>query len=396
MVRTRADNLRDIKYVLVVMMGFPDDGDVMRAIIEAGYEDLPSFIPISDDEMDDIIVQSGDHKRQLNKMERGKITAFQSFIIHRQNIGKPVKEGEFGKLDVDEFNGYRTSADFISVRSGLRGPPNLIPDNRDPVYEFKRGIKRDITHYIMFKEDKQWGAWQRSTIATARSRAVDDVFDSNYNPSRDKDAELFKEKQKFVYAVFELTLQTDQGKAFVREHAKDGNAQKIYKKLVAHYQNSTAAAVDSEQYLQYITTAKLGDGTWNGSNESFILHWKDQLRRYENLIPAGDHMKDSVKLTLLQNAVRGIPDLRKVKDTADQLKAHDGKEVTYSSYLSLLLSAAVSLDRSIQPRNTRNIHRNIYSHDVLPSGDQYDDIPPDLGEFESFDIDSDINLIEAY
>ena len=123
---------------------------------------------------------------------------------------------------------------------------------------------------------------------------MDEVFNPKYNLSGDKDAELFKEKQKFVYAVFERTLQTDQGKAFVREHSKDGNAQKIHEKLVNHYQKSTVAAVDSEKYLQYVTTAKLDDGAWNGTNQAFILHWRDQLRRYEALISPSDHMKDSV------------------------------------------------------------------------------------------------------
>ncbi|WP_371070137.1 hypothetical protein, partial [Salmonella enterica] len=80
-------------------------------------------------------------------------------------------------------------------RSAIR-PSSILDD-------FRKGIKRDKAHYQVFKEDKQWDSWRRSTLATARSHACEDVFDPSYRPSNHDEAAVFTEKQKFIYSVFE-------------------------------------------------------------------------------------------------------------------------------------------------------------------------------------------------
>jgi hypothetical protein len=37
-----------------------------------------------------------------------------------------------------------------------------------------------------------------------------------------------------------------------------------------------------------ITSAKLGDGSWNGTTEAFIIHWQNQVRLYEKDGPPTD------------------------------------------------------------------------------------------------------------
>ena len=36
--------------------------------------------------------------------------------------------------------------------------------------------------------------------------------------------------------------------------------------------------------ITYITTTDLGDGSRRGSTEVFILHWHDQIRKYNSLV----------------------------------------------------------------------------------------------------------------
>ena len=43
--------------------------------------------------------------------------------------------------------------------------------------------------------------------------------------------------------------------------------------------------MDAGTLLSYITTTKLGDGAWKGTTEAFIIHWKDQIRKYHLLNP---------------------------------------------------------------------------------------------------------------
>ncbi len=111
------------------------------------------------------------------------------------------------------------------------------------------------------------------TTAHARSQEMDDVLNPTYQPTTTQDTELFLERQKYMYAVFARTLQTDKGKSLVRTYQNSFDAQAIYKYLVIYSKSSTKATLDCASILEYLTSARLGDGKWKGNTQSFILHW---------------------------------------------------------------------------------------------------------------------------
>ena len=105
------------------------------------------------------------------------------------------------------------------------------------------------------------------------------------------DVNLFKEKQKFMCAVFDKTLQTDRGKKHVREYENDYNAQSVHQKLRSFYTKSTNARVSASTTLRNITSAKIE--SWKGTVKTFILHSQDQIRLYEELVPTDSHFSDN-------------------------------------------------------------------------------------------------------
>ena len=54
------------------------------------------------------------------------------------------------------------------------------------------------------------------------------------------------------------------------DHAEDGDAQEVYRKLIEHHLRSTKAMFDASSTLSYLTSAKMGSGSWTGSNEGFL------------------------------------------------------------------------------------------------------------------------------
>lgn len=62
---------------------------------------------------------------------------------------------------------------------------------------------------------------------------------------------------------------------------------------------------------------------------SYILHWQDQVRKYEKLVSTKDHLLDSLKRIMLENVIYNIPELRFVKIADDQHKAQSGTELMY-------------------------------------------------------------------
>jgi deoxyhypusine synthase len=151
---------------------------------------------------------------------------------------------------------------------------------RDPVADFKKGIKRDPTLFLDFKMERQWVSWQQSTLAQAHGQDMADVLDPAYAPSQVEDKLLFEAKQKYLYAVFEQKLQTHKGKALVREYKVTSDAQAIHAALLDHYTKSVKALLDQSQLMVYITTIKIGDGSWCGSAASFVLSWQDKVREF--------------------------------------------------------------------------------------------------------------------
>jgi hypothetical protein len=121
--------------------------------------------------------------------------------------------------------------------SASDGIPNDAPASitttsshaQDPIADFKKGIKQDATLFTSFKDEIQWVAWQRNTLAQACAQGIVDVLDVNYSPSLPKEQALFLKKQKFMYAVFVQTLWTDLGKAFHWQYEASSDAQGVFK-----------------------------------------------------------------------------------------------------------------------------------------------------------------------
>jgi len=157
-------------------------------------------------------------------------------------------------------------------------------------------------------------------------------------PSTPAEKDLFAEKQKYMFAVFERTLLTDVGKSLVRNHEDDADTQEVYKAVVDYYHKSTKSSLDSADLLSYITSICLSSGLWKGPTHSFILHWQDQVRMYEKQVPVMQHFSSG------QNALHPVMELWAVKNQADQHKTHTGTTLTYEQYCNLLLSVASAYD----------------------------------------------------
>jgi len=117
-----------------------------------------------------------------------------------------------------------------------------------------------------------------------------------------------------MYAVFERVLQTDKGKFLVRSYESTTNAQKIFNDLCQDALWSTHSSINSLRLLSYITSVRIGDGHWNGTSHSFILHWEEQVWLYKSLVDSSAHFSPKQTMHMLQNAVHPLDKLRQVKN----------------------------------------------------------------------------------
>ena len=116
-----------------------------------------------------------------------------------------------------------------------------------------------------------------------------------------------------------------------------------------HTGNSQYSRSEINRITKYLTNIKLDD-TWRGTNESFLMHYNDQLCLLDSLVDSDEKLPDNTRVTFLESAVESVPDLRRVKITDNVLQAQldSTRPISYRSYFDLLKDAAFHLDK--QPR----------------------------------------------
>ena len=335
----------------------------------------------------------------LLQAEMRQIIGIQEYI---QYYSKNVSHKFFESLDDWE---ELTAKNFISFRINIAPflPPDVTspavvtqpsPATSDPLCDWEKGVKPDMSIFRELKNVKEWDQWDTQFRADVSTQGLSSVLDSNFRPQTFKDKVLFHEQQQYLYAVFVRILKTDEGKAIARKYKSTFDAQSIYRELQEYATNSTQAVIDSNTLLQYITTACIVDGSWNGMTEQFVLHWMEQVRLYQDLVDPTAVLVDAVKVSLISDAVRGHPKLGGVYNVAAQLASQPGQHVNYDQYVNLLLSECAQVDSAIarSPRKAVKcsaVKCSIYMSD-LAINDGEDDALQFSGENEAdYNIDSD-------
>ena len=226
--------------------------------------------------------------------------------------------------------------------------------------KFKKGIKRDASDYPIFKNEGYYNTFICHFKATAKAQGLNSLMDPNFTPGSDEyEQQLFQEQQDFLYSVLISSLKTDFSESLFKDH--EGDAQLILELLHEHHTgNSQYSRSEINRITKYLTNIKLDD-TWRGTNESFLMHYNDQLRLLDSLVDSDEKLLDNTRVTFLESAVESVPDLRHVKITDNVLQAQldSTRPISYRSYFDLLKDAAFHLDQATKRGNKirrTNVH----------------------------------------
>jgi hypothetical protein len=354
---TRQQAQDALTHVLQALLGFIDTNPLPLALVCSGYTDIHHVITMTQDDIDALEYEDGNQNVVgMPSPARNLLRIFNAYHVFQYEEGDPIGDG-WTSIMPQEFNEFRVGVYTIIINPSPAGYArqwasatsmlSTTPCLRDPVADFQKGIKCDPTLFLDFKIKQQWVlSWQRSTLAQAQVQDIADVLDPAYAHRRLKTSSSSKRNRSILYAVFEQKLQTDKGNALVREYEVTSDAQAVYAALLDHYTKSVKALLNQSQLMVYITTIKIGNGSWCGSAASFVLNWQDKVHEFEKLSDAKNHFSDEwKKLIMLQNAVHPLAELHQVKLTADQNKV-TGVALTYDNYFKLLYSATVNYNKS--------------------------------------------------
>ena len=330
-----------------------------------------------------------------------------TYIKHLRYSAKTKYFGPFYYIQIDpqDYDEWRTTPPEEEVHfqtpSKLGSPAtprsmatSVASESYITLSNFKKGIKRDASAYPIFKNERYYNTFIRHFKATAKAQGLNSLMDPNFTPRSDEcEQQLFQDQQDFLYSVLISSLKTDFSEALVKDH--EGDAQLIIELLHEHHTgNSQYSRSEINRITKYLTNIKLDD-TWRGTNESFLMHYNDQLRLLDSLVDSDEKLPDNTRVTFLESAVESVPDLRRVKITDNVLQAQldSTRPITYRSYFDLLKDAAFHLDQATKRGskirrtnvhfsgpNIEDDHQNLSSddHQVIQQEDLCNEPPEPL------------------
>ena len=330
-----------------------------------------------------------------------------TYIKHLRYSAKTKYFGPFYYIQIDpqDYDEWRTTPPEEEVHfqtpSKLGSPAtprsmatSVASESYITLSNFKKGIKRDASAYPIFKNERYYNTFIRHFKATAKAQGLNSLMGPNFTPGSDEyEQQLFQDQQDFLYSVLISSLKTDFSEALVKDH--EGDAQLIIELLHEHHTgNSQYSRSEINRITKYLTNIKLDD-TWRGTNESFLMHYNDQLRLLDSLVDSDEKLPDNTRVTFLESAVESVPDLRRVKITDNVLQAQldSTRPITYRSYFDLLKDAAFHLDQATKRGskirrtnvhfsgpNNEDDHQNLTSddHQVIQQEDVCNEPPEPL------------------
>ena len=289
----------------------------------------------------------------------GLIT-YMMHVFREYNSGIEVREDPFPPFLPEEWSHHTSTMLTTYLIQNLPNPIGPEPVISGPISSsrptgyspaaielmgFKKGIKREISAYPSLKDERDFDGFKRSLYIVAKTHECSEVLDPNYTPgSEPEEKEPFEAKQTFMFSVFNSNLQTDMGKTIARKDLVHTDAQAVWKELIEHMKTSSKGASEKRRLTKYVTNTVLEDN-FKGTTEQFVLHFNEKFRQLEEISEDDERLPPSVKLTLLQTAVRSINDLR-IVETLDEFQSTSlghgsSTSLSYVTYYDLLINACV-------------------------------------------------------
>ena len=98
------------------------------------------------------------------------------------------------------------------------------------------------------------------------------------------------------------------GRTKVRKYLKTTDAQAVWKEYSEYMTTSSKGASEKRKITHYLTSTVL-DIQFRGTTQQFVLHFNEQFRRLDDLTDISERVPESIKMAILQNAVKDIPQL---------------------------------------------------------------------------------------
>jgi hypothetical protein len=205
-------SITDFDFIMGAILGQKAESPPLMAFANDDISDVGVIIALTDRSIDRLRCKDKAFTppidEALSQGYQNLIRVFNAFVETKIADGDPIHRDWQNKITKAEFDEHRlvdyhpharnqasTPAPAPTTSSSSAGLSSAYaPKARDPVLEFKKGIKRDPSSIAILKDNKQWDSVCRTLTAQAEYQDVADIIDPLCKPKSQEDIELFAEK----------------------------------------------------------------------------------------------------------------------------------------------------------------------------------------------------------
>jgi len=372
-----------ILHVLTQFLDIPADANfhnqpIVQALRHAGITHFNrDFICLSEDDIWDLRAPAptaGDPP-EIPKIHYRKLIITLSLFHHGSRESK--QRIDIRKVSKARFDSYKTD----TFRSKLEIIPwNVpLPNTHLSSHEdqWKRTIKPNKSDYKELKDVAYWLTWKEQFESTIKGHGLYHLIQEDYEVPITLSVQDGLQRD-WMYSIFVDKLLEPAVKKIVKSHIRDHDTRAIWKEITDYCTNCPTTLNRSRQLSTYITSTRLKNISWKGSQTDFIWFFKEKVRQHGEI--SGSPFSDSQAIDFAEAAITGIPHLECVRITEQAARRGGGGAIpalTFDEYMSLLAQAAQQHDQSqLVFSNNRN-RRSANVHAILDEDEEdlhgYDD-----------------------
>jgi hypothetical protein len=369
-----------------------ETSDLYRACVHAGVRGYADFVTLTEADINSFVVPSETDERITAPLppvqKRMLVIALAMFHDASRINKKPIK---ITSVSTANFNAYRIN----QYNSGIP----IIPWSQarpDPVNQelanWKKQVRPSRSDYRDLKDDISWIRHKEHLLTTLEAHGLSHIVQADFIPT---DNETDKAQMVWLYKVFQDTLKAPTARTIVTKYLDTKDTRALWKELCEKLDSSMTAELHAQKISTYLSSTRLHQINWRGSQESFLLNFKENARLHNEINPQ-DKYSDPQLIRFLNACVAQTSNLATVLENHRTSLRAAGKgtdSLTFDEYVGLLQLQAQVYDsgrvNTTNPRVKRSVNMAQYTFD------DGDDLQDDGYEVNSHDFDTPIDDILA-
>ena len=231
-----------LQHLISNVFGFSKTTRIYQALKYCEVYTIAQFLAIDEESVQELTyLDTSGKESALPTVQQRQLLKACEFLHHcREQLKRPLAPREWLQYDFNDFTEFlatvkrpssaptRDATDETATSNPSKvihfGEESSLPDKESAqvhqpsglAHDFVKSIRRDVSQYVPFKEDKNWDRWQFDLIAKGRSHGISNVFNPDYVPQTPEEIELFRAQQAFAYSLFVTHVLTPTRRLIVR------------------------------------------------------------------------------------------------------------------------------------------------------------------------------------